>query len=144
MESKNESKLAEFKAKVAPEEFATEQDVKRAQAANYREVSGGGRGAGGAGGKADVEGRQDRNELDKVAADYEGARAAYNEALRQNGMKASMVPSEVSNAYLSSRAKLESLSRTFARRYGSSPYIGAKPQRATSTAIPADPLGIRR
>lgn len=130
--------LAVFKAKDAPAAAALERRIAEAR---IRDLD---RGDGGDGGKADVEGRQDRNELDKVAADYEGARAAYNEALRQNGMKASMVPPEVSNAYLSSRAKLESLSRTFARRYGSSPYIGAKPQRATSTAVPADPLGIRR
>jgi len=135
---KAEVGTAEFNLQNAPAAAALERRIAEARIRDLdREDRGGG-------GKADVEGRQDRNELDKVAAEYEGARAAYNEALRQNGMKASAVPAEINSAYLSSRAKLESLSRTFARRYGSSPYIGAKPQRATSTAISADPLGLRR
>lgn len=133
--------LAEFKARNAPAEAASEQALRAAQAAYYLD----GRGRGG-GSKVDVEGRADRDELDDAAAEYEGARAAYNAALREGGMKASTVPAELSNAMLSARAKLEARSRAFKRKYGSSPYIGAEPQRATSsrTAISADPLGIRR
>jgi len=141
--AKSEASKAETEARYAPEEAQSTIRLRNAQSAYYR---GEGRQTGGSGSKADVEGRADRDELDDAAAEYEGARAAYNAALRENGMKASMVPPELTNAMLSARAKLEARSRAFKRRYGSSPYIGAEPQRATpsKTAIPADPLGIRR
>lgn len=91
--------------------------------------------------KTDVEGRQDRDEMDDEAAAYEGARAAYNAALRANGMKASLVPAELTSAMLSARAKLEARSRAFKRKYGSSPYIGGESRPATSTATAA-PSGV--
>jgi hypothetical protein len=84
------------------------------------------RGDGRSGSKTDVEGRQDRNELDDAAAEYEGARAAYNAALRENGMKASLVPADVRNEFLKAEAALKSRSRAYARKRGSSPYIGAE------------------
>lgn len=91
--------------------------------------------------KTDVEGRQDRDEMDDEAAAYEGARAAYNAALRANGMKASLVPAELTSAMLSARAKLEARSRAFKRKYGSSPYIGGESRPATSAATTA-PSGV--
>jgi hypothetical protein len=133
--------LAKFKAESAPRELEAELGLKGAQASYYRD---GREGRGGA--KVDVEARADRDELDDAAADYESARTIYNEALRENNMKASMVPAEVKSAFLASKAKLEQRSRSFARRYGASPYIGGQAQGAapTRTAITADPLGIRR
>jgi hypothetical protein len=113
--------LAEFKARNAPAEAAAEQALKAAQADYYRD-----RPDRGGGSKTDVEGRADRDELDDEAAAYEGARAAYNASLRENGMKASLVPTELTSAMLSARAKLEARSRAFKRKYGSSPYIGAE------------------
>jgi hypothetical protein len=133
--------LAKFKAESAPRELEAELGLKGAQASYYRD---GREGRGGA--KVDVEARADRDELDDAAADYESARTIYNEALRENNMKASMVPAEVKSAFLASKAKLEQRSKSFARRYGASPYIGGQAQGAapTRTAITADPLGIRR
>lgn len=133
--------LAKFKAESAPRELEAELGLKGAQASYYRD---GREGRGGA--KVDVEARADRDELDDAAADYESARTNYNEALRENKMMASMVPAEVKSAFLASKAKLEQRSRSFARRYGASPYIGGQAQGAapTRTAITADPLGIRR
>ena len=132
--------LAKFKAESAPRELEAELGLKGAQASYYRD---GREGRGGA--KVDVEARADRDELDDAAADYESARTIYNEALRENNMKASMVPAEVKSAFLASKAKLEQRSKSFARRYGASPYIGGQAQGAapTRTAITADPLGIR-
>lgn len=133
--------LAKFKAESAPRELEAELGLKGAQASYYRD---GREGRGGA--KVDVEARADRDELDDAAADYESARTIYNEALRENNMKASMVPAEVKSAFLASKAKLEQRSKSFARRYGTSPYIGGQTQgtASTRTAITADPLGIRR
>ena len=133
--------LAKFKAESAPRELEAELGLKGAQTSYYRD---GREGRGGA--KVDVEARADRDELDDAAADYESARTIYNEALRENNMKASMVPAEVKSAFLASKAKLEQRSKSFARRYGASPYIGGQAQGAapTRTAITADPLGIRR
>jgi hypothetical protein len=133
--------LAKFKAESAPRELEAELGLKGAQASYYRD---GREGRGGA--KVDVEARADRDELDDAAADYESARTIYNEALRENKMMASMVPAEVKSAFLASKAKLEQRSKSFARRYGASPYIGGQAQGAapTRTAITADPLGIRR
>lgn len=105
---------AEAKARYAPER-------EKAEIAYYNN-----RGEGRGGSKTDVEGRADRDELDDEAAAYEGARAAYNASLRANGMKASLVPTELTSAMLSARAKLEARSRAFKRKYGSSPYIGAE------------------
>jgi hypothetical protein len=130
-----EATKAEAEARFAPER-------QKAEIAYYNN-----RGEGRGGGRSDVEGRADRDELDDEAAAYEGARAAYNAALRENSMKASLVPAELTSAMLSARAKLEARSRAFKRRYGYSPYIGAESRPATSTATGAgmtDPLGIRR
>jgi hypothetical protein len=133
--------LAEFNVRDAPVEAASVRALRADQGAYYRD---GREGRGGA--KVDVEARADRDELDDAAADYESARTIYNEALRENNMKASMVPAEVRSAFLASKAKLEQRSKSFARRYGASPYIGGQAQGAapTRTAITADPLGIRR
>lgn len=133
--------LAEFNLEDAPVEAASVRQYRADQGKYYRD---GREGRGGA--KVDVEARADRDELDDAAADYESARTIYNEALRENNMKASMVPAEVKSAFLASKAKLEQRSRSFARRYGASPYIGGQAQGAapTRTAITADPLGIRR
>lgn len=116
--------LAEFKAKVAPEEFATEQDVRRAQAANYREISGGGRGG------VDVEGRADRAEAGKAAARYRGYAARY-EALRAANPGATMQalreadPKTVDD-YLAAKAELEGYSSELERTQGFTPYIGGR------------------
>lgn len=109
-----EATKAEAEARFAPER-------QKAEIAYYNN-----RGEGRGGSKTDVEGRQDRNELDDAAAEYEGARVAYNAALRQNDMKASLVPTELTNAMLTTRAKLEARSRAFKRKNGYSPYIGAE------------------
>lgn len=133
--------LAEFNLEDAPVEAASVRQYRADQGKYYRD---GREGRGGA--KVDVEARADRDELDDAAADYESARTIYNEALRENNMKDSMVPAEVKSAFLASKAKLEQRSKSFARRYGASPYIGGQAQGAapTRTAITADPLGIRR
>jgi hypothetical protein len=116
--------LAKFKAKVAPEEFATEQDVRRAQAANYREISGGGRGG------VDVEGRADRAEAGKAAARYRGYAARY-EALRAANPGATMQalreadPKTVDD-YLAAKAELEGYSSELERTQGFTPYIGGR------------------
>lgn len=133
------AKVAELKAANASAEIAADLALRNAQAEYYRDGRGGS--------NTDVEGRQDRNELDDAAAEYEGARAAYNTALRENKMKASLVSADVRNDFLKAEAALKSRSRAYARKRGSSPYIGAEPQRAASTATGAgvaDPLGIRR
>ena len=129
-----EATKAEAEARFAPER-------QKAEIAYYNN-----RGEGRGGAKVDVEARADRDELDDAAAEYESARTIYNEALRENKMMASMVPAEVKSAFLASKAKLEQRSKSFARRYGASPYIGGQAQGAapTRTAITADPLGIRR
>jgi hypothetical protein len=121
---KAQADLAEFKAKVAPEEFATEQDVRRAQAANYREISGGGRGG------VDVEGRADRAEAGKAAARYRGYAARY-EALRAANPGATMQalreadPKTVDD-YLAAKAELEGYSSELERTQGFTPYIGGR------------------
>ena len=135
--------LALFNLKDAPVEAASVRALRDKQGKYYL---GEGRQPAGGGSKVDVEARADRDELDDAAADYESARTIYNEALRENKMMASMVPAEVKSAFLASKAKLEQRSKSFARRYGASPYIGGQAQGAapTRTAITADPLGIRR
>lgn len=134
-----QARSAEIDAENAPAEFASQQNVRAAQVQNYREQPGSNR--------VDVEGRGDRNELDKAARNYEGKRAAYNAALRESGMKASMIPSDVKNDFLSAEAELKSVSAAYERRYGKTPYIGGSGGRQQNApkgnAIPTDPLGIR-
>jgi len=142
--------LAEFKAKNAPTEAAAEQALKAAQAAYYRDRPDR------AGSKVDVEGRQNRDELDKANADYEAARAEYNLAIRDINKsknagdltpeeKINQIDSEVKTKFLQAEARLKALSRAYERTGQKSPYFSGQSQRtAASTAITADPLGIRR
>jgi hypothetical protein len=108
-----------------------------------------GRQTGGSGDKVDVEKRAAGQALQDLADDYEGVRAVYNAALRENKMMASMVPAEVKSALLAAQAKLKSRSSSYARTYGSSPFMQneqprAAPGRTATGSGMADPLGIRR
>jgi hypothetical protein len=108
-----------------------------------------GRQPAGDGDKVDVEKRMAGQALQALADDYDAAAAVYNASLRDNGMMASMVPAEVKSAFLAAQAKLKSRSSSYARTYGSSPFIQNERPRATArqtatAAGTADPLGIRR
>jgi len=82
--------------------------------------------------KVDVEKRMAGQALQALADDYDAAAAVYNDALRQNKMMASMVPAEVKSAFLAAQAKLKSRSSSYARTYGSSPFMQNERPRATS------------
>ena len=84
--------------------------------------------------KVDVEKRMAGQALQALADDYDAAAAVYNASLRENGMMASMVPAEVKSAFLAAQAKLKSRSSSYARTYGSSPFMQNERPRATSTA----------
>jgi hypothetical protein len=142
--------LAEFKAKDAPAEAASERALRAAQAAYYRDRPDR------AGSKVDVEGRQNRDELDKANADYEAARAEYNLAIRDINKsknagdltpeeKINQIDSEVKTKFLQAEARLKALSRAYERTGQKSPYFsgqsqGAAPTR-TATAAPTGGAG---
>jgi hypothetical protein len=94
--------------------------------------------------KVDVEKRMAGQALQALADDYDAAAAVYNASLRENGMMASMVPAEVKSAFLAAQAKLKSRSSSYARTYGSSPFIQNERPRATSktTAAPSGVINL--
>jgi hypothetical protein len=94
--------------------------------------------------KVDVEKRMAGQALQALADDYDAAAAVYNASLRDNGMMASMVPAEVKSAFLAAQAKLKSRSSSYARTYGSSPFIQNERPRATSktTAAPSGVINL--
>jgi len=82
------------------------------------------------GGKSDVEGRADRQELDKAAARYRGAAARF-EALRLANPGSTMqqlreADQKTVDDYISSRSELEGYSGAMERRTGFTPYIGGR------------------
>jgi len=91
--------------------------------------------------KVDVEKRMAGQALRILAGKYDAAAAVYNASLRENGMMASMVPAEVKSAFLAAQAELKSQSSSYARTYGSSPFIQNERPRATSTATGASKGG---
>jgi hypothetical protein len=103
-----------------------------------------GRQPAGDGDKVDVEKRMAKQALQALADDYDAAAAVYNAALRENGMMASMVPAEVKSALLAAQAKLKSRSSSYARTYGSSPFMQNERPRATSktTAAPSGVINL--
>jgi hypothetical protein len=136
--------LAEFKAKNAPAEAAAEQALKAAQAAYYRDRPDR------AGSKVDVEGRQNRDELDKANADYEEARAEYNLAIRDVNKsknagdltpeeKIDQIDSGVKTKFLQAEARLKALSRAYERTGQKSPYFSGQPQRTAASNSPPVP-----
>lgn len=103
-----------------------------------------GRQPAGDGDKVDVEKRMAGQALQAIADDYDAAAAVYNASLRENNMMASMVPAEVKNAFLAAQAKLKSRSSSYARSYGSSPFMQNERPRATSktTAAPSGVINL--
>jgi hypothetical protein len=103
-----------------------------------------GRQPAGDGDKVDVEKRMAGQALQALADDYDAAAAVYNASLRENGMMASMVPAEVKSALLAAQAKLKSRSTSYARTYGSSPFMQNERPRATSktTAAPSGVINL--
>ena len=95
-------------------------------------------------GKVDVEKRMAKQALQTLADKYDAVAAVYNAALRENGMMASMVPTEVKNNLLAAQAELKSRSTSYARTYGSSPFIQNERPRATSktTAAPSGVINL--
>lgn len=93
--------------------------------------------------KVDVEKRMAGQALQALADDYDAAAAVYNDALRQNGMMDSMVPAEVKSAYIAAQAKLKSRSSSYARTYGSSPFIqNERPRAAARQTATGAPSGV--
>jgi hypothetical protein len=130
--------LAEFRATDAPVEAASQRALRAAQAAYYRDRPDR------AGSKVDVEGRQNRDELDKANADYEAARAEYNLAIRDINKsknagdltpeeKINQIDSEVKTKFLQAEARLKALSRAYERTGQKSPYFSGQPQGAAPT-----------
>jgi hypothetical protein len=95
-------------------------------------------------GKVDVEKRMAKQALQALADDYDATAAVYNASLRENNMMASMVPAEVKSALLAAQAKLKSRSSSYARSYGSSPFMQNERPRATSktTAAPSGVINL--
>lgn len=133
--------LAEFNLREAPVEAASVRALRAAQAAYYRDRPDR------AGSKVDVEGRQNRDELDKANADYEAARAEYNLAIRDINKsknagdltpeeKINQIDSEVKTKFLQAEARLKALSRAYERTGQKSPYFSGQPQGAAASNSP--------
>jgi hypothetical protein len=120
--------LAEFNLQDAPVEAASVRRLRAAQEEYYRNRPD----RSDAGGKVDVEKRMAGQALQALADDYDAAAAVYNASLRENKMMDSMVPAEVKSAFLAAQAKLKSRSSSYARTYGSSPFMQNERPRATS------------
>jgi hypothetical protein len=129
--------MAEINLRNAPEMARLDKLTALARIANEN------RGNRGDGGKVDVERRQNNDELDKAAADYEAARATYNNEIRTINKtesnktktpeeKLALVTPDVANAMLSTGAKLRTLNRAYERKYNLSPYPMGESRQATS------------